>query len=114
MRSIVRWLYAHKPEHKCWLFYGARTDADLLYHDELRRLAEEHPNFHFVCAVSEPRRCPRWTGEKGLIHEIVRSRLAPKGRRQAFLCGPEPMIDATIEVLKEKGLHEERIFYDKF
>jgi len=35
-------------------------------------------------------------------------------RRQAFLCGPEPMIEAVKKVLLKKGTKSENIFYDKF
>jgi ferredoxin-NADP reductase len=35
-------------------------------------------------------------------------------RRQAFLCGPEPMIEAVTKVLEEKGTESENIFYDEF
>jgi NAD(P)H-flavin reductase len=30
------------------------------------------------------------------------------------LCGPPPMVEAVIDVLEEKGLKEEDIYYDKF
>jgi ferredoxin-NADP reductase len=35
-------------------------------------------------------------------------------RRQAFLCGPPPMIEAVTRVLEEKGISSEDIFYDEF
>jgi ferredoxin-NADP reductase len=34
--------------------------------------------------------------------------------RQAFLCGPPPMIEAVTRVLEEKGIAPDDIFYDKF
>jgi ferredoxin-NADP reductase len=40
--------------------------------------------------------------------------LTPNVKRQAFLCGPPPMIEAVIDVLKTKGLTNADIFYDKF
>jgi len=35
-------------------------------------------------------------------------------KRQAFLCGPPPMIEAVIRVLEEKGVRSENIYYDEF
>ncbi|MHC4158853.1 MAG: hypothetical protein ACYSSO_07210 [Planctomycetota bacterium] len=35
-------------------------------------------------------------------------------RRQAFLCGPPPMVEAVIRVLEEKGVRSENIYYDEF
>jgi ferredoxin-NADP reductase len=34
--------------------------------------------------------------------------------RQAFLCGPPPMIAAVTRVLEEKGMNSENVFYDEF
>ena len=33
---------------------------------------------------------------------------------QGYLCGPPPMIDSAIELLKSGGIDEESIYYDKF
>ena len=38
----------------------------------------------------------------------------PLGHRQAFVCGPPKMIEATMKVLEEKRLSKDRIFYDEF
>jgi len=55
-----------------------------------------------------------WDGETGFIHLAVDKYLQGTVKRQAFLCGPPPMIDAVMGVLKEKGVRERDIFYDKF
>jgi NAD(P)H-flavin reductase len=55
-----------------------------------------------------------WKGENGFIHLAVDKMLEKNIKRQAFLCGPPPMIDAVTLVLLEKGLKNEDIFYDKF
>jgi ferredoxin-NADP reductase len=33
---------------------------------------------------------------------------------EVYLCGPPPMIDAAIAVLKSSGVADEQIFFDKF
>ena len=55
-----------------------------------------------------------WDGESGFIHLAVDKHLKPSPKRQAFLCGPPLMIEAVTAVLREKGLSEAEIFYDKF
>ena len=68
-----------------------------------------------VYALSDPVNADeRWDGETGFIHLSVDKYLEPSIRRQAFLCGPPPMIEAVTRVLHEKKLRPEDIFYDKF
>lgn len=115
MKNIIYSLYDQWPDRSCWLFFGCRTTKDIFYLDEYKELAAEHPNFQVVYALSDPLEPDeQWDGETGFIHLSVDKHLEPNRRRQAFLCGPPPMIEAVTRVLEEKGLQPEDIFYDKF
>lgn len=115
MRNIIYSLYDRWPDRSCWLFFGCRTTKDVFYLDNYRELARRHTNFHVVYALSDPLEPDEaWDGETGFIHLSVDKLLEPGVRRQAFLCGPPPMIEAVTEVLANKGLREEDVFYDKF
>lgn len=96
-------------------YYGARTQKDLFYLDHLQRLAEQFPGFRFIPALSMATEEDKWDGETGLITDVLdRTIEAGQATAQAYLCGPPPMIDATIPVLVQKGISEDRIFFDKF
>jgi len=115
MKNIIHTLYQRWPGRSCWLFFGCRTTRDIFYLEEFRALAAEHPSFHVVYALSDPLGPgERWDGQTGFIHLSVDKHLEPAVKRQAFLCGPPPMIDAVTRVLKDKGLRDADIFYDKF
>jgi len=114
MRSILRHVHEVAPDQKCWLFFGARTTDDIMYFDEFRTLAESMDGLDVHYALSEPGQSPEWDGEAGFIHESAERHLGTAGRRQAFLCGPPQMVEATMRVLHEKGLARDRIFYDEF
>lgn len=115
MKNIIYSLYHQWPDRTCWLFFGCRTGKDVFYLDEYRELAKKHPNFKVVYALSDPDEGDAgWDGEKGFIHLSVDKMLEPGVPRQAFLCGPPPMIEAVTAVLEDKGLQPEDIFYDKF
>ncbi len=115
MRNIIYSLYHQWPERSCWLFFGCRTTKDIFYLDDYRMLAKRHPSFKIVYALSDPLAADEtWDGETGFIHLAVDKFLAPGVKRQAFLCGPPPMIEAVMDVLKNKGLTDTDIFYDKF
>ena len=116
MRNIIYSIYERWPDRRCRFFFGCRTKADVFYKEEYEELARRHPNFSVVYALSDP--VPEgedWDGETGFIHLSVDRLLENDGtRRQAFLCGPPPMIEAVMLILKEKGVAEDDIFYDKF
>ena len=115
MRNIIYSLYDRWPDRSCWLFFGCRTTRDVFYIEDYHELARKHPGFTVVYALSDPLEPGQdWDGETGFIHLSVDKLLKPGVRRQAFLCGPPPMIEAVTEVLEDKGLKDADVFYDKF
>ena len=115
IRNIIYSLHDRWPERSCWLFFGCRTARDVLYLDEFRELARSRPNFRFAYALSGPVEPEEgWDGKTGFIHLSVDKHLEHGVRRQAFLCGPPPMVEAVTQVLRGKGLRNEDIFYDSF
>ena len=115
MKNIIHTIYDRWPERRCYLFFGCRTTRDVFYLKEFEALAAKHPNFRLVYALSDPLGPEeRWVGETGFIHLSVDKLLDPGIARQAFLCGPPPMIEAVTRVLEAKGLRPEDIFYDEF
>ena len=95
-------------------FFGAKTEGDLFYLDRMKEYEKELANFHFVPALSEPAPEDNWDGETGLITDVVGSHYDDCSDKEAYLCGSPGMIDACIKVLTDRGLQEDRIFYDKF
>ncbi len=115
MRNIIHTLYDKWPDRVCWLFFGCRTTKDIFYLEQFEELAQKHPNFHVVYALSDKLgEDEKWDGETGFIHLSADKYLEPGVRRQAFLCGPPLMIEAVTRVLKEKGVSPDDIFYDEF
>ncbi len=115
VKNIIESLAREQPERPVWLFFGCRTTRDSFYREMWEDLRDRMPNLHVVYALSEPGpEDTDWPGETGFIHLSVDRYLEPGAQRQAFLCGPEPMVVAVQRVLEEKGLGDEDIFYDDF
>jgi len=114
IRSLILDILEKKLDLKMTFFFGAVTKRDLYNLEELGELAANHPNFRFVPALSKPTPEDNWTGEVGLITEVV-DRFIPDGLdKEAYLCGSPGMINACLNVLSKKGIPENKIFYDKF
>lgn len=105
--SLLRSLKGSASERDRSYYYGARTEADLFQLEELGEL-----ECGFVPALSEDSN--GWKGECGLITDVV-SRLEDDiAEVDAYVCGPPPMVEATIALLEAKGVPEAHIYYDKF
>lgn len=112
--ALLNSLVNQGVQRKTTFYYGARTEADLFYVDEIMRLGEKLPaEFHFIPALSDDEE-GTWEGEHGFIHEVVERLEGDLSNADAYLCGPPPMIDAAVPVLEMKGVPEDHIHYDKF
>jgi Na+-transporting NADH:ubiquinone oxidoreductase subunit F len=112
--SIVRDMVEKGNKRKACYFFGARTQQDLFYADELRLIEQEHAWFKFVPSLSGEPEDSDWQGERGLITSTVKKYFPKCAKYEAYLCGSPGMIDACIKVLTEGGMPMEKIFYDKF
>ena len=105
-------------DKEIWYFFGARTTKDMFYLDELRELSAKWPKFHFVPALSEPKPEENWTGEVGLITNVldrfIKEKVDKEKPMEGYLCGSPGMINACINVMKANGITEDKVFYDKF
>lgn len=95
-------------------FFGARAQCDLFLMDEMQALQQSLPDFRFVPALSKPLPEDQWTGEMGLITEVLDRHLEDQYPGEAYLCGSPAMIQACIKILQKKGVVKDRIFYDTF
>jgi propane monooxygenase reductase subunit len=112
--GLLRSMADRGVDRQAVFYYGARQLRDLCFEKELRELEERIPGFRYVPALSEPAEGDDWDGEVGLITDVVK-RLEPDlSGRDAYVCGPPPMVDAAIPVLQALGVSEQNIFYDKF
>ena len=115
MKNIIYTIYDRWPDRVCWLFFGCRNTKDIFYLKEFEALAEKHPNLKLKFALSDQLEDGEvWDGDTGFVHLACDKHLEAGVTRQAFLCGPPPMIDAVTVVLKEKGIPDDDIFYDEF
>lgn len=114
--SILQDLAERRDPRPVRFFYGARSARDLFHLDELSAIGAQLADFQLVTALSEPAGSEADGHETGLVTDVVRRRLGREiADHGAYLCGPPPMIDATLVLLEAHGLRERKtIFYDKF
>ena len=119
MRShILDQLLRIGSDRKMTFWYGARSLREAFYREEFDRLAEEHDNFSWHLALSEPLPEDNWEGHVGFIHEVLleaylKDHPTPEDC-EYYLCGPPMMNDAVIAMLDSQGVERENIMLDDF
>ncbi len=114
-RSMILDLLAEGFSKPITLVYGQRQRDELYYHDEFVALAERHPNFSYVPALSQEPESSDWSGCRGFVHEAAKVHFANDFRgHKAYLCGPPLMIEACISTLMQGRLFERDIYTEKF
>lgn len=99
------------PEASVTLFYGARSNRDIV---NLADIGLSGENVNVVQALSASS-CGTWRGPTGYIHDVVDQRLADTlSEYEIYLAGPSPMIDATMRMLLSKGVSRDQIHFDAF
>ncbi|MGH9511544.1 MAG: ferredoxin--NADP reductase [Terriglobales bacterium] len=114
-RSMLHWLLADESRHQdkqMWLVFGNRTEADIYYHAEFLRLANDHSNFHYLPTLSRGE--PGWRGLRGYVQEHVPSIAAGRTDMHAYVCGLDKMVKANRDLLRSQGWDRKSILYEKY
>jgi Na(+)-translocating NADH:ubiquinone oxidoreductase F subunit len=119
LRSHLAYLFeTEKTRRKVSYWYGARSFSDLFYTEYFEKLEKENANFTFHTALSDPGAEDKWNGQVGFIHDYLHayylSSHTHPGEVEYYVCGPPPMIQASLNMLKSLGVSDEMIAFDEF
>ena len=122
--ALIEHVVEQQIQRDAYFFYGARAQKDLYMLSEIKDLMRRwHPDHKltFVPVLSEETsdNDKQWTGATGLVTDYVKENYIDNGvidvgNAVAYFCGPPPMIDLGIDMLKTAGMSEHDIRYDKF
>ncbi|MEU1229872.1 ferredoxin--NADP reductase [Streptomyces sp. NPDC005828] len=92
---------------KVVLLYANRDESSVVFRDELRALAQDHPHRLLVL---------HWLESLQGLPSVDRlaATLAPYAGREAFVCGPQPLMDAVEQALRSLGSPGDRIHRERF
>lgn len=107
-----------KTKRKISFWYGARGKREMFYVDDFNKLSDEHKNFEWYVALSDPLPGDKWDGYVGFIHQVLydnylKDHPAPEDC-EYYICGPPPMLQAVIKMLDSLGVEPEYIMFDDF
>jgi ferredoxin-NADP reductase len=103
--SILRYIAGKGLHNRVVLIVSNRTSRDMIYKDELNRLAKLG-NINVVHTLTRE----EWDGETGRIDEgMIRRHVKEPERCLYYVCGPPAMVDGLVTVLKGMGIPSGRI-----
>ena len=113
--SMIYDLLEKGDNRQIYLFQGARNIPELYHREKFEQLAQDNDNFHYIPALSDEDALGEWSGFKGYVNDAVKQHFNGKcSGHKAYMCGPPPMIDATITTLMQSRLFERDIHMERF
>lgn len=117
-RSMLHHIDRHNlPHQNIYLVFGTRTKTDLLYYEEMLRLAQNIPQFHYLPTLSRE----QWEGCCGYVHtvyeQLVLERKTAQGalpQASFFLCGWKNMVDEAKHRILNLGYDKKAIHLELY
>lgn len=111
-RSMARsWLQGSaRPEGPVHLVFGCRTEADLLYRDEMLELGVALPHFQYHPTISRG----VWAGHTGYVHPVYESLCQDHPPAHFMLCGWRAMVDEAKARLLALGYDKKAIHLELY
>ena len=99
------------PGREAWLFYAARTRADIAHEEEIERSRRQGRHLHvrYVLSHEQHRDCL-----SGYLDPTLLDRELPSSDYDFYLCGPPPMMEALTSGLANWGVPASRMHQEAF
>lgn len=113
LRAMLQAALRLEEQDPLVLLVGARSRADLLWHEEFTALAAAHARFQYEPSLSEPD--VSWSGRRGRVQLHLAELVRALPELRAYVCGSVPMVqDCVARLRTELGVHQERISSEAF
>jgi ferredoxin-NADP reductase len=106
--SMIRRIVDFGLDNRIFLFYGNRDLNDVIFHEELTRIARSNKNIRYIPVIEAP---PKgYAGRSGYITaETIKDEIGDVSAKTFFLCGPQAMYDFCLPQLEKLGVPGRKI-----
>jgi CDP-4-dehydro-6-deoxyglucose reductase, E3 len=113
LRAMLSEELASERQSPQVLLFGCRTEAEILYRDELEAWTRQHPRFRLLVTLS--RSTESWSGRRGWVQHHLPEIAPPLLPAHFYVCGLSKMITDVRRVLKETlGVDRKRIHSERY
>ena len=115
--SMIKTVLENEPKSTFTLVYGNKSNQETIFKEELDALTQKfiaRLNIKYVFSQEEIKGAEFGRIDKATVHSIVRKKFNHLDFDEAFLCGPEKMIQTVSTSLTENGFLKENIHFELF
>lgn len=101
------------PNLKYKLFFGVRSEEDIYFESELKKIQARLPNFEYSYVLSRPSKA--WTGKQGYVQHYLKTIDYKNTPTTFYLCGNGSMIkDVKYHLIDVEGIDKTKVWAEAF
>jgi ring-1,2-phenylacetyl-CoA epoxidase subunit PaaE len=116
--SIMATTLAGEPDSRFTLVYCNQRSNTIMFNEALQDLKDRYPArvtlIHLLSRQPQEVALLQGRLDEAKVKELLDSLLPPSGIDEAFICGPEAMIEGTERALKAAGVPADHIHAERF
>jgi NAD(P)H-flavin reductase len=112
LRAMLQHLARQRFARAVDLLFGVRSEAELLYGDELRGLCAGLDRYRFSPTLSRPGQS--WPGRRGRVQAHVEELLDGRTQIDVYLCGQSEMVRSVSAQLEALGVDPTSIHFERY
>lgn len=113
LMSIIRFANDKKLKNKIKLIYSVKTQDDIIYHEEIKKMKSQNKNFDYIITTTRSEHDENWNGRIGRVDEqLIRENITQVQETIYFICGPLEFVKSIISILENLGAKKEQIKTD--
>jgi ferredoxin-NADP reductase/ferredoxin len=114
LMSVIRYLTDSGWSKDIFLLFSCRTSRDFIFREELEFLQRRHANLHVIATMTRAEGTV-WMGVKGRLSKDLLAQSVPNiASYRIHVCGPPPMMDAVMQMLRELGVPLDHVKTEAF
>lgn len=115
-RSMLEFITHKNLNNLVTLIASFSTTEDIVYYDELTKLADIHSNIKVIYTVSRPEESKKsWSGETGRItSDLIKRHIEDVTLPKFLIVGPPTMVSSMEETVNNMNVQDEQIQIESF
>jgi ferredoxin-NADP reductase len=106
--SMIREIVDCGLDRTVHLFYGNKTDEDVIFHEELTNIAKRFDNITYLPVIEDP--TDDYSGACGFVtSNLIRELLGDIEDKSFFICGPQGLYEFCLPELEEMGIARRKV-----
>jgi ring-1,2-phenylacetyl-CoA epoxidase subunit PaaE len=116
MLSIIKDELEQSPNRKITLIYGNRTEQDVIYCKQLKKLEEDNDRLTVIHVLESESDITEYIGmpNRDMLTHIIDEHSIDLKNVIACICGPLPMMKAAEQLLHDRGVNKSNILIEYF